>query len=209
VCSSDLSWFGNNWTTLLADIFSAGLTIVQNYIQNYGDVLLALWDWVSSGFSGGAEKLFMDVAQIANRNLLEGFQASTEPLPDIIARQLTDREQELTQRIGEIGTSIGEEFANKFSDRMAAVNETFEDFNLQANLTANEAAKTLGKAATTKASLDATEGRLLTRGRADQGIDRVAANTEKTVTAIMSLEQRVADLKLTLENPVVMEFATG
>jgi hypothetical protein len=151
----------------------------------------------------------MDVAQIANRNLLEGFQASTEPLPDIIARQLTDREQELTQRIGEIGTSIGEEFANKFSDRMAAVNETFEDFNLQANLTANEAAKTLGKAATTKASLDATEGRLLTRGRADQGIDRVAANTEKTVTAIMSLEKRVADLKLTLENPVVMEFATG
>jgi hypothetical protein len=57
--------------------------------------------------------------------------------------------------------------------------------------------------------VSATQSRLLTSGPANRGIDRVAANTEKTVTAIMSLEKRVADLKLTLENPVVMEFATG
>jgi len=177
-----LEWFGNNWTNLLTDIFSAGLTIVQNYIKNYGDVLLALWDWVSSGFAGGAEKLFMDVAQIANRNLLEGFEATTEPLPDIIARQLTDREQELAQRIGKIGTSIGEEFASKFADRMESVNETFKDFNIQANLTANEAASAMSATrGAGKQKLQATEGRLLTRGRSDDPNAKIADNTKATV----------------------------
>jgi hypothetical protein len=192
-----LEWFGNNWTNLLTDIFSAGLTIVQNYIKNYGDVLLALWDWVSSGFAGGAEKLFMDVAQIANRNLLEGFEATTEPLPDIIARQLTDREQELAQRIGKIGTSIGEEFANKFADRMESVNETFKDFNIQANLTANEAIETLGKVelAKAKTGTTATQSRLLTRGPADRGMDKVAKNTEKTVSRIETLTEEVQKLQ--------------
>lgn len=191
VLPSYLQWFGRNWLNMLSDVFQAGLTVTQNYIRNYGDVLLSLWDWVSSGFAGGAEALFSSVAEIANRNLLEGFQATTESLPDIIERQITARETDLATKIGATGAAIGKEFATKFSERMAAVNETFADFNMQANLTANEAADTLSKSRSSS-NLQAAEGRLLTRGRSDDPNAKIADNTKSTVDELKKLNARQA-----------------
>lgn len=192
VIPSYLEWFGRNWLNLLTDIFSAGLTLVQNYVKNYGDALLALWDWVSSGFEGGATALFSSVSEIASRNLLEGFEASTEALPDVIARQITEREMELSQKIGATGAAIGTEFATKFSERMAAVNETFADFSTQANLTANEAANAMSASRATNQSLQAAEGRLLTRGRSDDPNAKIADNTKSTVEELKKLNARQA-----------------
>jgi ABC-type transporter Mla subunit MlaD len=109
-----LAWFGDNWVNLLTDVFSAGLTITQNYIQNYADIILRLWDFVSSGFKGGAESLFADIGDIASRNLLEGFEARTQSLPEILSRQITSEEQRLQDQIGQIGESLGTEFSDKF-----------------------------------------------------------------------------------------------
>jgi hypothetical protein len=71
-----------------------------------------------------------------------------------------------------------------------------------------EAAAMRQAMANVQPGVQATESRLLTRGPAERGIDKIAKNTEKTVEAINNLETKVANLKLTLENPVVMEFAT-
>lgn len=202
---SYLEWFGENWMNMLTDIFSAGLTLVQNYIRNYADALLALWDWVSSGFKGGAVALFESVAEIASRNLLEGFEATTASLPDVIARQITDREMELSAKIGATGAAIGTEFATKFIERMAAVNETFADFSTQANLTANEAASAMSASrGAGNQNLQASEGRLLTRGRSeDKGLDKVAKNTEKTVEKLDTLNTTIETLRPTFATPII------
>jgi hypothetical protein len=201
-----LKWFGDNWLNILNDVFDAGLTVTQNYIKNYADIILSLWDWVSSGFAGGAEKLFGDVATIASRNLLEGFEAQTQALPEIMERQLTSREQQLSEKIGSIGAKLGEEFtsklnarmdgtefADKFKSRMDSISKTFEDFSITANVTPDLAAiASLGAGAKKDqaSELRATEGRLLTRGRADDPNAKIADNTAETAKQLQMMNAR-------------------
>lgn len=186
-----LTWFGENWYTMLTDIFSAGLTVAQNYVQNYADTLLALWDWVASGFKGGAGKLFSDVTEIATRSLLDGFEAKTAALPDIIERKITDREQQLAQSIGKVATRIGDEFTNKFNDRLAAAQKTFESFKTTADIQFTDTAqdKINSKQDATQ-KLAATESRLLTRGRGDDPNAKIADNTKATVAELKKLNAK-------------------
>lgn len=193
---SYLQWFGDNWLNMLADVFNAGLTIAQNYVRNYADILIRLWEYVSSGFSGGAEALFTDVANIATRSLLDGFESQTASLPEIAERKLTEKEQSLKDRIGQIGADLGTQFASKFDARMQAVGETFEGFSTQANLTANQAAATLQKAAATTGTLTATESRLQTRGTSDDPNAKIVGNTADTVKQLRETNrklERIAD----------------
>jgi hypothetical protein len=51
----------------------------------------------------------------------------------------------------------------------------------------------------------ATQSRLLTRGPAERGIDKVAINTEKTVTAVQTLTERL-DTILSEQTKIVLEY---
>lgn len=187
-----LTWFGDNWVNILTDVFNAGLTVTQNYIQKYADAILALWDWVASGFKGGATKLFADVTEIATRNLLEGFEAKTAALPAIIERNITSKEQQLASSIAKVATNIGNEFNQKFGDRLSAAQKTFDSFKKESNIqfTAETQAKIgLGGKGSTQA-LSAVESRLLTRGRSDDPNAKVADNTMQTVKELQKLNAR-------------------
>lgn len=200
-----VSWFAENFTTLVGDAFNAAVTIISNRIRQMGDIVLALWDFVKSGFSGGASKLFTDVGAIASRNLLEGFEAQTKELPKIMARDLTSGESAMVSKMGALAGKLAGEYGSKLSDRMKEAGEDggkeiLAGINLSANESieiakdaAAEAAK-MQKVASTQ-SLSATESRLQTRGSADQAQDRTAKNTEVMIRKLEEIARILPDIK--------------
>lgn len=176
------SWFGRNFVNLLRDGLMIGVTVVQNHIQKMAEIILRLWDFVRSGFSGGAEQLFSDIGEIASRSLLDGFvPATVEQLPNIAARALTDREKELTATITGLAGDLGQAYQDKLAERLGAAGAAGADalgLSLKAGAAeaieeiANETQSNLGglAAAARRGSggelspVAASESRLLTRG---------------------------------------------
>jgi hypothetical protein len=101
-----------------------------------------------------------ELGNIAGRSYLEGFQSSLTALPEIAARQLSQREQDLADKVGKIGAKLGNEFSDKMEERMVGVGSTISDEMSAATSNIN----LKGKGAVITQGIPATEGRLLTRG---------------------------------------------
>jgi hypothetical protein len=106
-----------------------------------------------------------DLAQTASQGLLTGFTATVESLPDIAAREITEREKDLAKTVGQVGANLGAEFAKKFKDRMVGlgigINEDIGDINLNFDRGVMNDLRKFGMQPT---QLQASESRLLTRG---------------------------------------------
>lgn len=202
-----INWFSENFVALITDAFSAVVTVIKNRIKQMGDLIIALWDFVKSGFKGGAEKLFADVGSIASRNLLEGFQSQTKELPKIVSRSMTDGEQAMAGKIGSLAGKLGAEYRDKLSSRMSEAGESAGDdllggINLKAKeavIAAKDAAAEVAKENVQKTSavqnLTATESRLQTRGSADQASDKIAKNTEVMITKLADIAKLLPNIK--------------
>lgn len=153
------TWFADNFTSLVRDAFSGVVTIVSNAMKIVGEAVARGWDFVLNMGEGGIERLIADMAAIANQNLLEGFTATTAALPEIAARQITEREQQLSEKIGKIGENLGKQFTDKFNQRMVKLGaDVGEKLSKDINLNLNVAK--FGD----RPQLQAAEGRLTTRG---------------------------------------------
>jgi len=117
------TWFGENFTKIMADAFNATVTIASNLADKIGGILTRLWDFVSSGMEGGFSALSSDIGKIAAGSLLEGFEATTAALPDIAARALTDREKDLSGRLGKLAGTLAEDFNQRLSGRLISTDE--------------------------------------------------------------------------------------
>lgn len=179
-------WFATNWHKLIVDTFTASDAIVKNFSYNFAQTMLALFSWLEGGMEEGIEKVFAKMILKANRGLLDGFEASIGPLPEIIARKLTERERDLRGQIGNFGRNIGKEFADKFAERMGIVNEAFSSTAKKVNLTQDKLAMAaIGEVKVKNdAELKAVESRILTRGRADDPAVRTA-DTVKVVADVL------------------------
>ena len=150
-------WFGENFVNLIRDGLVLAFTVVTNHIAKIVDAFQALWDFIASG---GQTDVLGELGNIAGRSYLEGFQSSLTALPEIAARQLSQREQDLADKVGKIGAKLGDEFSNKMEDRMVGVGSTISDEMSAATSNIN----LKGKGAVMTQGIPATEGRLLTRG---------------------------------------------
>ncbi len=196
-----LEWFGRNWTNLLSDALSLGVTIVQNSVANMIDILARMWELVSSGFEGGFQAAMADIGQIAARNLMEGFEAKTESLPEIAARQLTRGEQGLMNAIGKMSSEIGNEYQTKLAERLKMANKEagaglLDGLNLEASK--------INKKTKQSQQASAVESRLLTQGRTEnirkemlELLKQVVKNTK--ITAKNTGEEQSPGDKLTIE----------
>lgn len=190
------SWFADNWLNLISDAMMAAVTVISNHLKNIGQSFVNLWDWVASGFEGGLSGLISKQMETINLNLLKGFEASTEPLPDVIARQITAREQQLADKMAGIGSRLGNEFSDKFNARLSAVQNNFDGFNAKVNLTQDKSAMVnLGQQKAAAVELKSVESRLLTRGRADDPNAKVADNTKATVDELKGLRRDVQSME--------------
>lgn len=157
-------WFGQNFVNLIKDAFNAVITVIANAGKIIGDMVYQIFEFIASGGEGGISGLMQGLGQAASRSLLDGFESQLTSLPDIAERQLTQREQDLADKIGKIGGRLGQEFSDSMSERMVGVGAALND-------EMSAAAKNIdlqGRAAVKMQGNQATEGRLLSRGPGTQ-----------------------------------------
>jgi hypothetical protein len=185
-------WFGNNFTNIIRDAMSLAYTIISNHVQKYIDAFKAFWEFLASG---GTSDILGQLGEIAGRSYLDGFVASTEALPAMAARQISEREQELANKIGAIGANLGDQFSKKMSERMVKIDdEVGADFDKKVNLKLNKKVE--------MQEVQATDTRLLTRGpgsgqadlltavnRLASKVDKIEQNTAKTYSSSSSANQ--------------------
>lgn len=150
-------WFAENFVNLMRDGLMLAFTVVSNHITKIVDAFRALWNFIASG---GQTDVLTELGNIAGRSYLEGFESSLTALPDIAGRQLSQREQDLADKIGKIGSRLGNEFSSKLEERMFGLGATISD-EMSA---ATKGISLQGRGAVITQGIQATEGRLLTRG---------------------------------------------
>ena len=166
------AWFGENFVNLIRDGLNLAFTVVTNSVTKIIDAFKALWDFIASG---GTTDVLGQLGEIAGRSYLEGFESSLTALPEIAARTISDREQELAETIGQVGTNLGDEFSKKFVERMIGMGDGLGDeFSKEIDLKVNKNIESalgkpggagIGKGGGGDTSLTASEGRLTTRGQ--------------------------------------------
>jgi hypothetical protein len=154
------AWFRDNFINLIRDAFNGTITIVQNAGAKLGNMIKTVFEFIRSGGAGGVSGLMDNLGKQAAGSLLAGFKSSLTSLPDIAARQLTQREKDLAEKIGAIGGRLGEEFSDKMRERMLGVGD-----DLSGEISAATSNINLkGRQSVMTGGIAATEGRLLTRG---------------------------------------------
>lgn len=212
-------WFGDAITQAITSFGPKVLQFLSDTLQAIGKAFTTTWDWITSWFTSGTDSAMTGLTaslkkitdnvvefvsqppqslsqyasqfgEIMSRNLLEGFEATTEPLPDLIQRQLTDREKQLKNQMAGIGDDLGSQFQTAFDRRMEMVTQGFKETvdglgKIEGNLP-NLAAGGAGGS-----GLQAVESRLLTRGSGEDPAKIIQKNTEQMVKA-----QQEANAKL-------------
>lgn len=175
-------WFAENFTSIIRDAAVGVITIIQNMGQNLGEAVFAIFDFIRGGMQGGMAGLGERLGDALFVGILDGFEAQTAALPEIAARQITDREQFLAERMARTGGRLGDAFADSFNNRMDQVRGLMDsftaDFDLDTTLNLGDVAGQI--AAASNRSLQAVESRLLTRGETDDPQKDIARFTEKT-----------------------------
>lgn len=156
-----IKWFANNFFNIMRDAFVAVGTVVFNAMKNIGESIMTVIKFILSGGEGGIDALMSDLGEIMGRNLLDGFEATTESLPDIAARQLTETEKQMRDSLGQMTGDLAAEFDEKFNARMdkAKAKAETDDVDLDP---LKQMGKGGGKAKSAAADLTAVESRLLT-----------------------------------------------
>lgn len=190
-------WFVDNFGSIMTDLFSFMQTLVVNYVKMYVDNFMFLLNWIKSGFAGGASALFTQVGKTMGTNLLEGFQSTTEKMPNLLARELTDAEKELGAKVMASGSKIGDSYNNAVKERLGFFGDVFDmDLGEGAKkfegIGFTEGAKDRAKDkedksedGKTSTKLTADESRFLTRGTGDVAPEQQMVDEQKAATDVL------------------------
>lgn len=139
----------------------------------------------------------MNLAKEIMRGIYLDYQLTVMQLPEVADREITAREAELLETMGRIGTNLGEEFSGKFEERVARLGvEAREDMTKDWQKEVKDLKQRLPRIGVDATQLNAVEARFLTRGKTDDPLVSIEANT---LRAARSLEDLPADLAAALE----------
>jgi len=163
------NWFVSNFPELISDGLGAAVVAVKNFATNTSEILQVLFEFVASGGSVGFDVLAGAIADIANKSLLEGFEATADKLPDVLGRKLTDKETLLAKQI----KGLSGRLANDFNEQFAANMEAFDALlNNRRNRLGQEQEPEKERAKRDPSEiLKAVESRLLVRGQTEGPLD--------------------------------------
>ena len=202
-------WFANNLPTILANFGRQALEIIKQQLSSIGEAFATAWDGITAYFMGGGSEALSTMsaalsgitdkvtsvlaeppsstqgyaqrfAEIMSQDLMAGFESTVTPLPEVIGRQITEGEISLQEKIGRIGADLGSQFNDKFGDRIDSITGKVQDFTAKLGGDLFVDAKVKAEGSQQQQQLQATEGRLLTRGREENPIDQVVTNGQKT-----------------------------
>jgi hypothetical protein len=199
-------WFGTNFYRIIETAFNAVSTVVSNSIQNITEQFSVLWDFIKSG---GDTATLAKLGEIAGRGYLDGFESTIAEMPNILARGLTGREQELQGKVNATGESLASQFMEKFNARAIKLGEkagtdlsTAIDLQLKSkgmDAAAGKLASAGGLGASNplvsgSGELSAVESRLLTRGPVRR-LDPMAKVGEEVIRLTGVAEASLSELK--------------
>lgn len=181
------AWFGRNVFALFRDSFKLIITVATNFAKMLGRIIMAAWEFISSGFEGGFSALGESLGEAIGNGLTEGFVASTEALPELTGRQLTETEKNLQKTVTNISSDLRTKFDDLLRERLGLMDAMAVDAG---ELDPLKAMKKTGKE--DKAQAQAFESRLLTRApvevtmldvlkKIDNNTSNTASNTKEIV----------------------------
>tara|TARA_R110002012_G_scaffold20689_3_gene73105 strand:+ start:6553 stop:8175 length:1623 start_codon:yes stop_codon:yes gene_type:complete len=187
-------WFADNWTNLFRDMFVAIGTFYLNYIKMIMNNFVILFKFIKSGMTGGIGSLMTDLGKNMGQNLLDGFEATTKPLPKAIARQMTEGEKELASKAAKLAGGIANEYNEKVEERLGFFGDAFSmDLGAGAKkfegIGFTEGAKTRAEekaAGKGGGKLAAAESRFLTRGSGQVSAEEQMVEQQKESKALLA-----------------------
>lgn len=187
------NWFGQNWFNIIRDSFAAAYTVIRNWIDNASNAFLAFFEWMRSGFEGGTTGLWKRIGESWSKDLLDGFQATTTSLPEIAARQITASEQALMSEISGLTNDIAAQYQSTLADRLGAAGSVAGQSLLEnLDLAATQASQMGEGVKAQMNTLQATQGRLLTRGSGNNPLlDEAKRQTKAQERTAQAVEQLV------------------
>ena len=173
-----LKWFANNFLNIFRDMFVAYVTMWKNRINQVIDLFTLFWDTISGKLSAG--DALLKAGEIAGRSMLEGFEATTKPLPKIWERQMTEAEKAAHAAAGKTWGGVMDQVDVKFNERMEGWKDTFsmelggdagewEGVDFASGKKDDDKKK---KKDSKIQALTATEGRFLSRARQNPMIEK-------------------------------------
>jgi hypothetical protein len=206
-------WFADNFVNIIVDMGSAVATAITNIGKNIGELAFAIFNFVSSGFEGGMEGFSQKLSNAVFVGVMDGFEPTTQALPEIAKRQISAYEQSLINEGSKLTFNLADDFRKKFDlqmDRIRGMQADIPEIDVDLSATVDQGLK--DSMAANSQALQAVEGRLLTRGRAEDPTETVAENTTKMVGEQKKTNDRVDQLAKAIErnNPeiAITEVAT-
>lgn len=206
------------WTIGLVEDAKHALTVaVPAYLEYFTGISSEWIDAIIAGFAAAGDALldillapWRALAEIAPAILdginasiattLAGWNATTAfaaaeigKLPDVAARQLTEREQALQGAMSRIATDLTDEFDRKFAERVGRLGiEATEDMAQQVKEQIGNLERQRPRLGLDTTQLSAVEARFLTRGVTQDPLVGIDANTRRTAEATERLPEALA-----------------
>lgn len=193
-------WFTTNFTNFFTDAISFIGTALSNFAAATSELFKRLWEFIASGGRGGLEALAWDIGASIDV-LIQGFEAKTSGLPDIIDREITGKEASLLGKMATLGNSLGKTFSERFQENLKAMQidtPSVTQSQLDGLKSTSEQAKQNAAAKT----LQAEQGRLLTRGRTE---DIQAKQLKQQEMMASHLRQIDANTRMSKQPPLKLE----
>lgn len=99
-----LSWFADNWQSVMFTAFDLATTVFINLGQNIRNAMTEIWDYIASGGS--------DSLELTWTPLTEGFRNAISELPEIADRIPSELEEALTSDIGNLQQRLSDDLGD-------------------------------------------------------------------------------------------------
>jgi hypothetical protein len=148
-------WFSDNFLSILRDTAVSASFVVENMGKN-----------LAIGIKRGMGE---DIEFVS---LLDGFEATTQKLPEIGERAISEVEKALNVILNDGVFKMFDLFDGNLKERLEALRQNFAK-NLDVNLNGKDAAVNAASGANAFRDLSAFESRILTKGSSDTPLDRM------------------------------------
>jgi len=210
------SWFATNFSNIIRDGFNAAKTVITNFFTVAADLVQKGFTFITSRGTEGSIDFALSLSTALSTNLLDGFEATTEKLPDIAERATTETEKALLGNIGQNAMTLANEYEAALKPRIDALKASLGDEteltigDLQGKVDVklpDKVSDQIDKIGSSVQANSAVTGRLLTRGRDDATAQKIAEQTRDLSKYLEAVRKATEDVKNAVENKPVGEGA--